>query len=1320
MKQCPACSKTNPADAVFCYYDGRNLSHDNHEGPLRIGSLPFPMPFCFSDGTGCSNFNQLALACDERWNEARSLLSEGIWPAFFAAIGRLDLAAVAKQAVKEPDPDVGLSQLLEKFPADPDALRLPRLGVQSAEENLGPLAPGADHKFEVVIKNQGMLVLRGMIITACDWLVIGDRPGPSEKMFQTRNIFSIPVRIQGSKLRAGRKPLEGEIVIDTNGGTVTVPVRVNVPIQPFPKGVYANDSLAGASSPHELALKAKAHPQEAAVLFEQGAVKAWYASNGWTYPIEGTHGSGKGAVQQFFEALGLTKAPRLEIDTPSLVVKGQPGRRLTRHVTISSKEPKPVYAQAWSTQDWVKVGTCKSRGNIVTIPVEIVVPPYPGETIQTALTIQGNGKQRFDVPVTISVAAAETSADQDDEPTPRGPLGWILAGVAALVLLVAAGIVLVVMNRQSEEPRTPPVVQIQAPPPPPMMKGEAWWDGIPDSAIPASLVALKQSAPQEQTLFEDLGVKNDPQRTEAYQKLLGKLPELVRNRDARDPLAQLLADCYAFEPAEANATGVRRWLVSQIPAEGAEFRPQDKGADVERSFWALQVGIAALTHNKIPLERLKTLAQDFEVALGFSINAGASAAQLRVQAEKTLAVRSYRNTLPTALKSAEHALLVRAWLIDKVPHYLSPAYREKIDVDLIAVSLSTGSNAWPSLEPILRSCLQSSEVTTNLKIVDLYERADPALGARMEPVLASRWKVAGDAALSKVAKVATLRNIVVGGPGAGKIIDRPGQLQKLVRGAFAAAKGAQKQELPLLQDTVRLAHASTLACAFSQKDTGLPLFDQLAAKVPTIDESGDKSSSAAAENTKQPAAQPTQAAAGPAMSVGAQAKIIRDKLTATSERDTSTGSFRKAHLFALKANQTYVIDLSSSAFEAYVRVEDSRGQTLVQDDAGAVGRNAHLVWVAPASENYRVVATTFVAGGTGAYTLQIQQQGGNLAGRGNVGLGGFGGLGGPGFGFPGLFPRGRPFLPGMMLGPPGLMPPQGQQQGNANANSSNSQVNATDLANLDSKQTTVRIGAFKNIADSVPDDLQPRYAQRIARYLLSIQQPNELNDVSAKLKSFANCRNLVLALADNAGKEETLPKTAEAIVGAVLGQSLQFSQDANWPLACKKLLLQQALEMTGSKQHGAEQAADLLRDLYKVQGIALGIPAEDFLPLTRPSQVLQTLVKQIAARESGPRPASAPSPGREDQEYLDQLGRHLQVAQYLADNDLEHTVLLQRIWLKVLAIRLEQQTPGRAEAMRHLHAELIEQDRRSPGALDQLRGGEEKLLRLWALALDVK
>ena len=47
------------------------------------------------------------------------------------------------------------------------------------------------------------------------------------------------------------------------------------------------------------------------------------------------------------------------------MIKARLGTAVQR-VTISTKEAKPVYAQAWSNQNWVKLGPSISKG-IVTI-----------------------------------------------------------------------------------------------------------------------------------------------------------------------------------------------------------------------------------------------------------------------------------------------------------------------------------------------------------------------------------------------------------------------------------------------------------------------------------------------------------------------------------------------------------------------------------------------------------------------------------------------------------------------------------------------------------------------------------------------------------------------------------------------------------------------------------------------------------------------------------------------------------------------------------------------------------------------------------------
>jgi hypothetical protein len=73
------------------------------------------------------------------------------------------------------------------------------------------------------------------------------------------------------------------------------------------------------------------------------------------------------------------------------------------------------------------------------------------------------------------------------------------------------------------------------------------------------------------------------------------------------------------------------------------------------------------------------------------------------------------------------------------------------------------------------------------------------------------------------------------------------------------------------------------------------------------------------------------------------------------------------------AGQTYVIDLQSKQFDAYLRLEDGRHQLLGADDDGAGDHDARLVFTAPKDGTYRVIATSFQQQGMGTYTLVIRE-----------------------------------------------------------------------------------------------------------------------------------------------------------------------------------------------------------------------------------------------------------------------------------------------------------------------------------------------------------
>ena len=98
---CAQCSRVNPAEAAYCYYDGAALA-GRAGGPINAGSAPFVHPFVFPDGHACRNFDQFALACQQHWSAALDLLKEGYLGSFLGGLGRVDLARDRHPVGRDP------------------------------------------------------------------------------------------------------------------------------------------------------------------------------------------------------------------------------------------------------------------------------------------------------------------------------------------------------------------------------------------------------------------------------------------------------------------------------------------------------------------------------------------------------------------------------------------------------------------------------------------------------------------------------------------------------------------------------------------------------------------------------------------------------------------------------------------------------------------------------------------------------------------------------------------------------------------------------------------------------------------------------------------------------------------------------------------------------------------------------------------------------------------------------------------------------------------------------------------------------------------
>jgi hypothetical protein len=406
---CRTCRRVNPPGATYCYHDGVALDGQGRPAAAPPGSQPFPVPFTFASGRTCLNYNELALACLDDWPAALAALREGHIENFLGGLGRLDLAAGAREAARFPDPDRGLDQLLGRLPGD--ALAPAKLVVKTPDFDLGPVDIGCERRFVLTLANGGTRLLHGSVTFAdAPWLAFGQAPDSPRKVFQFSDRADIPIEVAGQRLRASLTAIEGQIVIESNGGTATVPVRAAVTPIPFPEGV-----LQGALTPRQLAVKAKAAPKQAAALFENGTVAGWYRSNGWYYPVRGAAASGLGAVQQFFEALCLTKPPRVTLSAPALELRGRPGETIGCTLRAQTEENRPVFASAVSNCLWLTVGPVEMKGRSANIPLLVrAVPKSPGETLTAQVTVEANGNQRFVVPVTLSIGGVR-SARRDDE-----------------------------------------------------------------------------------------------------------------------------------------------------------------------------------------------------------------------------------------------------------------------------------------------------------------------------------------------------------------------------------------------------------------------------------------------------------------------------------------------------------------------------------------------------------------------------------------------------------------------------------------------------------------------------------------------------------------------------------------------------------------------------------------------------------------------------------------------------------------------------------------------------------------------------------------
>ncbi|HEY1860260.1 MAG TPA: hypothetical protein VGG61_07895 [Gemmataceae bacterium] len=418
---CPRCQRANPVEAAYCHFDGSALRAAS--GPSRQTSTIFPQEFVFPSTRRCRNFDDLVQGCQYEWEDARDLLRQGRFGQFLASIGRMDLLALAQEAQAQPDPDIGLHNFVAGLPAV--QVQGPRLDLNPRRLTFGPLRPGETRQVKVTVSNGGKGLLQGKVSVAegGQWLRLEQVNGHQQCAIKTAREQPITLRLETSGL-TGPQTYSARLTVITNGGIAEVPIRLDISSMPFARAPFQ-----GSTTPRELAEKMRAQPKAAVPLLESGEVSRWFSANGWTYPVDGAPAKGVAAVQQFFEGMGLSKPPPLQLSETEIRLFCRPPEVIQRQVTLSTSVKKWVYAQIDSEAPWLRIITPMVSG-----PQQAVVAFEIDSTLldarfsrETTMRILANAGQKLSVRVCAEV-------ERSHAPVTRRLLKPILAGLLLAVL----------------------------------------------------------------------------------------------------------------------------------------------------------------------------------------------------------------------------------------------------------------------------------------------------------------------------------------------------------------------------------------------------------------------------------------------------------------------------------------------------------------------------------------------------------------------------------------------------------------------------------------------------------------------------------------------------------------------------------------------------------------------------------------------------------------------------------------------------------------------------------------------------------------------
>jgi len=343
-----------------------------------------------------------------------------------------------------------------------------------------------------------------------------------------------------------------------------------------------------------------------------------------------------------------------------------------------------------------------------------------------------------------------------------------------------------------------------------------WWD----VDLSVEMAHAKSQLDGLSGAYQLMASSDASQRAAGYQKLIAPIGESIPKQENQSAAMRIAAGCYALESDDTAAAQLRSDLIELLPAPGSPLPAST--VQWNAAFWAAEAAGLALNRRGISAARKAALADALAAALSDTVDASMPARDLQKRLRQLTASSAYRQlTSATANQPAQVAALHPA-LSKWAAAILPDDEFMRCETAFLVVALPAAGSNWRVYERPLARCIASPDPLPALRLLDALRRATdtklidhlskqllvrsgvrPKSSSRSDVIAAVRQALGGGAALTATDRWVSLRD----------------EAMELLE------KTSAKDDRELLNDSVTLAHLTTMAVALVQGQAGFALFD---------------------------------------------------------------------------------------------------------------------------------------------------------------------------------------------------------------------------------------------------------------------------------------------------------------------------------------------------------------------------------------------------------------------------------------------------------------------------------------------------------------